>query len=383
MTLKARLWQWLGLLALGWGGCGGGQPTTFAPSPSPFVSAPQPPVAGTDGWEVSTLEAEGIDLDRIESLARRLQRGDFGAVHDLLLVRHGRLVYEQYFGVGSREALHEMQSVTKSVMSALVGIAVDRGQVADLEQPLEAFLPERAEAFRADPAKSDLRLRHLLTMTAGLDWDETTIPYTDARNSNIAMNDSFDWTTYVLSRRVVEAPGVRFNYTSGCPILLGDVLRQVTGLWPDDFAAETLFRPLGIERYSWYRNPRDPRHPPHTGGGLSLRARDLAKFGELYLRRGTWRGTRILSEEWVEESSRFWIPARPGVGYGYYWWLRPLSPGAGSSPQSYGIVAGEGAGGQYVFTIASLDLIVVMNADNRTTDRTLSALYEDILPAVR
>jgi len=355
--------------------CGGSSPSREAA----FSPSAQPPEALADGWPVATLEAEGIDLARIEGLAERIERGQAGRVRSLLIARHGRLAFERYWYGGGREVLHELQSVTKSVTSALVGIAIDRGAIAGPEEPIERYFPGYAAAFRVDPAKGGLRLRHLLTMTAGLRWDERSTPFDDPRNSIGRMNASPDWVGYVLDQPVAEPPGTRFNYTSGCSILLGEILRQATGQDAARFAEEALFSPLGISAYSWYRHPTHPDHPPHTGGGLALRARDLAKLGQLYLDGGEWTGRPVVSEEWVGESTRVWIPADPGSHYGFQWWLHALA--ASGAPND--LVHGWGYRGQHLFVAPRLDLVVVMNGQNEQDDPGLRLFHDEVVPAVR
>jgi CubicO group peptidase (beta-lactamase class C family) len=372
------------------------------------------PLALADGWTISTLDAEGIDPARIGILQQRIERGELRGIDSVLIVRHGRLSYEAYWNGGPIE-LHELQSVTKSVTSALVGAAIQRGLLTDLEQPVGSVLPSFAAAVAHDPNKARIRLVHLLTMSSGLDWDESW-PYDDPRNTLAQMNASRDWEGYVLSRRAAEEPGTRFVYDSGGVILLGAVLRAVTGgdiaalaeAWLFDpmqvesarwsrnperpsevhpgavlramssedaasFAEGALFSPLGISRSRWFRNPYRPEQV-HTGGGLSLSARDQAKFGQLYLAEGLWLGRRILPAEWVRESTRPWLRAW-GAEYGFLWWLRSVSG-------DVRVVEAWGTRGQHIFVVGAFDLVVVVNAHDDAVDAGLAVLAE-ILAAAR
>ena len=180
--------------------------------------------------------------------------------------------------------------MTKSVTSALIGLAIARGALSDVHQRVVDVLPEYAEAARSDPAKAAIRIEHLLTMSAGMDWDESTAT-TDPRNILAQMNQSADWVAFVSSRRAIETPGTRFVYNSGGVILLGAIIRAATGQDVAQFAADNLFTPMGINDARWFRNPSHPEQI-HTGGGLSLRARDQAKFGQAYLADGVWAGQR-------------------------------------------------------------------------------------------
>lgn len=145
------------------------------------------------------------------------------------------------------------------------------------------------------------------------------------------------------------------------------------------FAEDALFGPLGIRTYSWYRHPTHPDHPPHTGGGLALRARDLAKLGQLYLEGGTWAGGRVVCEEWVRESTQARIPADPGSHYGFQWWLHALV--AGSAPND--VAHGWGYRGQHLFVAPRLGLVVVMNGQNEQDDPGLRVFLDEVVPAVR
>lgn len=332
--------------------CGGG---TRPSGPVAVVSGV--PASIDDGWALSSVTGEGFDGAAIAALSAAIAAGQYGEVDGLVVVRNGRLCFDGYFN-GTPYDVHEMQSVTKSVTSALVGAAIARGAIAGVQQPVSALLPAFAAAAQVDPAKHDIRIEHLLTMSSGLDWDETTTPNGDPRNTLTLMNASADWDAFVVSRRAAEMPGARFNYNSGGVILLGAVLRATTGQDAAAFAAAALFAPLGIRDARWFRNPAHPEQV-HTGGGLSLRARDAAKFGQVYLDEGVWAGQRVLPAEWIRESTRPRIGAWDGAQYGFLWWLRTATGGRG-------VAEGWGTRGQHVFVVAPLRLVVVVTArDNR------------------
>jgi len=185
---------------------------------------------------------------------------------------------------------HTMQSVSKSVTSTLIGIAKQNGARLDLDS---AVLPH-FEGFRAqkdDPRWRAITLRHLLTMTSGIEWDETTVTYTDPKNSCAAMEGSENWVQFVLDQKMAAEPGKVFVYNSGVTELLGQILKNATGKDPDAYAGEQLFGPLGIEGWYWKKTPSGLSD---TEGGLYLSARDLAKIGYLYSKDGVWEGKRIL-----------------------------------------------------------------------------------------
>jgi CubicO group peptidase (beta-lactamase class C family) len=271
-----------------------------------------------------------------------------------------------------------MQSVSKSVTSALVGIALRRGEIKGTEVKVAPLL----EGFRVsrDEGWSELSVRDLLTMTSGIQWDESTVAYTDPRNSCAAMEASRDWVQYVLDQPMIEEPGRLFNYNSGVTQLLAQVLRKATGRLPDEYAAEHLFRPLGIKEFYWKRTPTGLAD---AEGGLYLTARDLARIGELYLRDGVWEGKRILPEGWVAKSTQPWKPVslEPGSqrDYGYQWWSVPYGT---ERKRAFGAI---GYGGQLLVVLPEHDLVAVLTGWNIYDKRPPSAnfLVERVRSAIR
>jgi CubicO group peptidase (beta-lactamase class C family) len=206
-----------------------------------------------------------------------------------------------------------------------------------------------------------------------MDWDES-LPISDARNPLGQMNGSPDWVAFVVARRIVEAPGIRFVYNSGGVILLGAIVRAATGQDAAGFAADNLFAPMGITDARWSRNSANPEQV-HTGGGLSLRARDQAKFGQAYLDDGVWAGRRVLPSQWVRDSTAPRLVASDGAQYGYLWWLR-------SAPGALNVAEAWGARGQHIFVVRPMNLIVVVNARDNAVDAGRQLLNE-VISAVR
>jgi CubicO group peptidase (beta-lactamase class C family) len=339
----------------------------------------------TAGWTISTPSAEGVDAAALESFHQELASGKHGYVDGILVIRHGRVVFEKSYGHDydrlfqgkdpkrgpynyydpdwhpyyRKGSLHTMQSVSKSVTSALIGIAMREGAIRTLDAPVLPFF----EGFRVrsdDPRWRAMRLVDLLTMTSGIAWDETTVTYTDPKNSCARMEQSEDWVQFVLDQDMAAEPGRTFVYSSGVTELLGQILLKTTGRDPEAYAREHLFAPLGIERWYWKKTPTGL---PDTEGGLYLEAGDLAKLGFLYLHDGTWEGKRILPEGWVSESTRGRIDGSLGLNgprkYGFQWWLVPYegrSPGYASSALGYG--------GQFLFVVPEYDLVAVFTGWN-------------------
>jgi len=360
---------------------------TVDPRPAAAAFQDSTPVRLPRDWEVATPSSQGIDPAGLERLSQRIGAGEAGLVHGFLVVRGGRLVFERYYRGGEIHQIHTVQSVTKSVSSALIGIAMAEGLIKGVDQPLSDFFPEHKQLFDQDPRKQRLTLRHVLTMTLGNDWKEGAVPYSNPANIVWRMAHSDDWMGFVLGQPMAEEPGGRFNYNSGSSLLLSGILQKATGMQAHVYAEKRLFDPLGIPVYGWYRNFVNPNHWSHTGGGLNIRARDLAKLGYLYVSGGTWNGKQIVPASWVEESGRPRVRVDGPLWYGYQWWLLPMPGGAADSASVGAIVHGRGWGGQYVFAIRSLDLVVVFTSgtfeDQRRSRLPIALLQNEILPLVR
>lgn len=355
----------------------------------------------TAGWRESTPEVEGLDRAALEALSNEFAQGKHGYVDGMLVIRHGRVVFDRAYPQAYEAAfakapdrrrdpynyydnewypfykgLHTMQSVSKSVTSALLGIAIGRGEIKGVEVPAAPFFAGyRTNAD--DPRFKAMRLRDLLTMTSGIKWDEDSVPYTDPANSCAGMEASKDWVQFVLAQPMADEPGKRFVYSSGVTELLAQVLKKATGLHADEYAAAHLFPPLGIKNTYWKHTPTGH---PDTEGGLYLVPRDLAKLGYLYMKDGVWEGSRLLPEGWVAASTAAHVAANePGFKYGYQWWVMPEK--AGRAPA----FAARGYGGQYLVVVPSLDLIAVFTGWNIWDRPELDIVYalDAVVKAIR
>ena len=338
----------------------------------------------THGWATSSPEAEGLDGAALSALDAEFTAGTHGQVTGMLVVRHGKVVFERaydhdfdrlfegrdpvrgpynYFDPDwhpyyQHGTLHTMQSVSKSITSTLVGIAIGRGEVPPVSTPV---LPLFADftAPPADPRRDAMTLEDVLTMRTGIAWDESTITYTDPRNSCAGMEKSADWVQFVLDQPMAADPGTTFVYNSGATELLSYLLKRGTGKQADEYAAEHLFGPLGITDTYWKRTPTGLND---TEGGLYLTARDLAKIGYLYLHDGMWDGRRLLPEGWVGKATSPLVDTRPGQPrsrqYGYQWWVLPSADGA---TRAY---AALGYGGQRLIVVPEHDLVAVFTGWN-------------------
>jgi CubicO group peptidase (beta-lactamase class C family) len=336
----------------------------------------------TRGWRTSSPAGQGLDPAPLSAFDTELAAGKHGYVTGMLVIRNGHVVFERAYkhdfarlfeGRDQRRGpynyydpdwhpyyrgtpLHTIQSVTKSVTSALIGIAIGRGEIGGTDEKMSRYF-EGHRIPDTDPRRAAMRLRDVLTMTAGIRWDESSVTYTDPANSCARMEQSDDWVQFVLDQPMAAQPGSTFVYNSGATQLLSQLIHKATGKHADEYAAEHLFGPLGIDRFFWKRTPT---RLADTEGGLYLTARDLAKIGYLYLNDGVWEGRRLLPEGWVSASL---APAVDtglrGWRYGYKWWVLP-----GGEQGRPALAAARGYGGQYLFVVRDLQLLAVFTGWN-------------------
>ena len=328
------------------------------------------PAAMSDGWPVSPPAQQGLDPQLICSAGSGLAKLTEADPHGVVVIRHGVLVYEHYLagddlrgwtpvGVVPHDAntLHNIQSITKSVVALLVGIAFDRGWLKDIDAPIFSFFPEYADL--RTPEKDRITLRHLLSMTSGLDWPERALSINNPANILRRARLAPDPYRAVLERSVGAPPGTAWNYNSGGVWLLGRILKKVSGLPLDQFAKEALFEPLGIKDWAWERFSNGD---PYVSGGLQLRPRDLAKLGQLVLDGGVWQGRQIVSVGLIKEMTTRHSPKEMWFGfargYGYLWWLGRSSIGR----RDIDWVGSLGWGGQRLFVVPEFSLVVAVTA---------------------
>ena len=302
-----------------------------------------------DGWAMSSPDKQGLDASLLCAMDQGISGGKLANVDDIVVIRHGVLVYERYFDYPHQlkydaTTRHRGNSMTKSVVSLLVGIALERGWIKDLDAPAFFYLPENADLRMLD--KNPVTLRHLLTMSAGLGSD--------------------------------RAPGVTFRYSDGETEMVGAILKKVTGKTVDVLAQEEIFAPLGISDVEWYKSPFSG--VAMSSGGLNLRPRDWAKIGQLVLNRGAWEGRQIVPASWVEQSTAEQIKTEESQSYGYQWWVGRSLDGN----RAVDWVAAKGFNSQKTIVIPALDMVVVFNASRESKNMVapeLNLLDHYILPA--
>jgi CubicO group peptidase (beta-lactamase class C family) len=339
------------------------------------------------------MPAEGIDSTTIHSLDSAIQKGIYPNIHSLLIARNNKLAYEKYWNgkdedwgndvgitIHGKDSLHDIRSISKSIVSACIGIALKQGKIKSVEQKVFSFFPEYTKLDTG--LKSGLSVKHLLTMSSGIAWNEE-VPYDNPENSEIKMTGSPDPIAYVLSQPMDFPPGKVWEYNGGTTQLLAAIIEKTTGKPVDQFAKEYLFGPLGITKFEWVKYPGT--NLPAAASGLRLRSRDLLKFGLLYYNKGNWEGKQIIPANWIDESFQSHIN-RPGpnktAAYGYQFWM--VTDTLLSKPTH--LVACVGNGDQRIYFDKRNDLVIVITAGNYNKwdiKKNSSAILKDyIYPAL-
>jgi CubicO group peptidase (beta-lactamase class C family) len=291
------------------------------------------------GWRLSPPEQQGIDSAK---LAQGLQTiwDQKLPIHSLLILRNGAVVLDSYFYPYEGKTVHDLASVSKSLMTTLIGIAADQGKLR-LDDTMVSFFPERTIANR-DARKEKVTLRHLVSMSSGLACTQT-----DREETQQEMMASRDWVQFSLDRPMTAEPGRQFNYCNPSIHLLSPILQKATAMNALEFAQKYLFEPLGIKVAYW---DTDAQGHNRGWGDAHLHPHDLAKLGYLWLNKGQWEGKQIVSKGWVEDSVRGYIKTGGSDDYGYGWWIPTNWPGAYNA---------AGRGGQRIIVIPDLKLVIV------------------------
>jgi CubicO group peptidase (beta-lactamase class C family) len=340
-------------------------------------------------WPTATPKSVGIDEKALAAFDAEIASGKFGNIDGLTIIRHGKLVferryphdYDKIYGEDAKKQspldahdpsgpynyynswwhpwyqrgeLHSLQSVSKTITSIIIGVARTRGDFPDIDTPVMKYFDE-SKVANIDDRKRRMTIRHLLTMSAGLDWNEG-LPYSDPKNTGSQMEATNDWVEYTINRPMAFEPGKTYAYNSGATQILAYVFRVATGMDIEEYAVRHLFTPLGIKQYFWKRSPSGL---VDAEGGIYLRPRDVAKLWYLFLKGGKWDGKQIVSPEWVKDSLTPHMTVSPNAKYGLKWWLYPY--GADNKFLAWG---GSGFGGQRPLVLPEYDLVAVYTAWN-------------------
>ena len=295
------------------------------------------------------------DSSAISNLMKEIIAEKYGKIKSLLILKDNKLIAEEYFYGHNRDDLQKIHSCTKSITSLLLGIALDRHKEINIEQPVFNFFPQY-DSLKSG-GREAIKLKNILTMTAGLEWDD--YPPEMYKTENCFQ--------YILSRPMESKPGEKFNYNSGCSVLLGGIIQFLEAKKPLVFAKEFLFTPMGITDYVWESHKNDVLR---CGEGLSLCPRDMAKIGLLVLNDGKWLDKQIVSKEWIRESTKPQVKESNYFDYGYQWWHHSKNnlqwwkePNA-VSPKEHDLITALGYAGQYIMIIRDLNLVIVTTASD-------------------
>lgn len=357
-----------------------------------FLVAVSLPASAQTSWPTASPQSVGVRAAVLDSIDSEIASGRYGYVDRMVVVRRGKLIYDKSYKqdydkayadsatvIGPLNAhdltgpynyynpwwhpfyrrgdLHSLQSVTKTLTSVVIGVAVARGDFPNIDTPVLEFFDETKVA-NIDDRKRRMTVKHLISMTSGIDWTEN-LAYTDPRNTAIQLEKSDDWVKFTIDRPMAREPGEVFNYNSGATELLAHIFRRATGADIEEYAARHLFAPLGITRWHWKRIPTGLID---TEGGAYLEAKDLAKIWYLFLKNGEWDGKRIVTPEWVKLSVSPIVATAPNPAaprYGLAWWLMPDPRNA-----EKWLWYGSGFGGQFPIAFPDDDMVVVFNAWN-------------------
>ncbi len=332
----------------------------------------------TESWRECSPGEVGMNENMLKSLnseIARLIQQEY-RIHSVLVVKDGYIVAEQYYSDYFKQGIeHKIHSCTKSFTSAAVGIAIEKGYIKGVDEKMYAFFPEY-EMDNFTEEKKSITIEHLLTMSAGLDWNELGLLYDDPQNTYYQWRRAEDRVKFILDRPMEHRPGSTHNYNSGLSDLLSIIVQKETGMRTDSFAEKYLLTPIGIDDYYW---AIDPAGHAIGHGQMRLTPRNMARFGYLYLKNGKWDDKQIISENWITESGRQQIQTVVNAGgdyYGYQFWVT-----------DYGMFTAMGYGGQWIMVMQDYGLVVVFNDDFEEGNGSqwitpVRLLNEYIIPAV-
>jgi CubicO group peptidase (beta-lactamase class C family) len=348
------------------------------------------PAAAPFGWRPIAAGDAGLAPDLGDRIDAAHRRGDLPGLHGLVIARRGRLALERYYPGPDHawgrplgrvafgpETLHDVRSVTKSVVGLLYGLALADAKVPPPDAVLVDQFPEYPD-LAADPARRRLTVAHALGMTLGLEWNES-LPYTSVANSEVAMELAPDRYRFVLERPITGPPGLSWSYNGGATALLGRLIARGVAASLPDYARAALLAPLGITAFEWHRG-RDGT--PSAASGLRLRPRDLARIGQLVIRRGQWDGRPLVPASWLEASLRPVVTLDERTRYGLHWYLGDMPVTTGSGRRREPWVGAFGNGGQRLYVVPGLELAVAIaagNYDQPDQGRMPLALWRDLV----
>ena len=322
-------------------------------------------------WETVSPESQGIDSEELARMVEHIESNDL-AIHSVIIYKDGTIPFERYFDPYNEDVSHNLKSTSKGVISALVGIALREGYIESLDERVLSYFPEYEVS---DPAKSEITIRDLLTMSSGLKWNENDL------NSMYTFFVSKRIVPRILDLPIVAEPGSTFNYNTGLTHLLSAIIARASGMSTLEFAEEHLLGPLDIHNVQWDQD----RDEVYIGGSeLFMTPRAMTKFGVTYLQNGLYEGRQVVPEEWVRESTTTQIEGSffgAPIQYGYLWWLDVGNPLFTYLDDADAFLA-MGVRGQRILVHPRLNTVVVITAEQRDESQCDILIRDFILPAL-
>ncbi len=322
-----------------------------------------------DGWQTNNLKSLKTDTTSIYKLFEQIKNKE-NKIHSVLLVKDNQLIIEEYFKNHTSNKQHDLRSTTKSIKSILMGIAINKGFINSVDDPISKYLKTPVPTQNLDERKAKITIKHLLTMSSGLDcndWDKKS------KGQEDKIYKKKDWLQYMLNLPIVNEPGKTSNYCSMGVVLIAEIISQASGMTIDKFAEHYLFNPLGIKNVSWGHTSNKEVIP--SGKRLYMTSRDMAKIGQLILNKGAWGEKQIVSKKWIEKST---TPKTKitGIDYSYLWWHIPFK----LDGEIVISKTATGNGGQYIMVFPNMNLVAVFTggAYNSQDDKLPFAMMKDI-----
>jgi CubicO group peptidase (beta-lactamase class C family) len=322
-------------------------------NPKDFKYVYQQPKQDLDGIPTGNLDKTGLDKALLSEMMQKIVDGTLPNVHSVLIIKDGKLVFEEYFYEYNKAKLHELRSATKSFVSALTGIAIDKGFIKSKDETVLSFFPEYTFKNLTED-KRLISIKNLLTNQSGLDCD---VSNPKSEGNETTMNNSADWIQFTLDLPMIDVPGGNGMYCSGNPITLGRIIEKATKMPLPDFARQTLFKDIVIKNFIW--NFKPDASSSETFCQIYLSPRDMGKLGLLYLNQGLWNGKQVISKDWVQESLTKQSVVQ-GVNYGYLWWLKYLDVNG----VRYNGKAAQGNGGQKIYIWEQQNMVTIITGGN-------------------
>lgn len=329
------------------------------------------PTNDKDGLKTGTLDQSGLDKKLLTEMMQKIIAGEYPNVHSVLIIKDGKLVFEEYFYEQNKNKLHELRSATKSFVSALTGIAIEQGFIKSKNETVLSYFPEYIFQHNS-AAKRSITIENLLTNQTGLDCD---VSNPTSEGNETTMNNTDDWIKFTLDLPMIDSAGGKGMYCSGNPITLCGIIEKTTKQPLHQFAAQYLFKPLGIENYAW--NFKPDKSSVETFCQVYLTSRDMAKFGLLYLDQGNWNGQQVVSKDWVQQSLAKHSVVQ-GLDYGYLWWTKYFD----ADGTRYYAKGAQGNGGQKIYIWQDQNMVTVITGGNYNTQSPSDELIKKfILPS--